>query len=948
MNPKPAKNYNPHEFEQRIYTKWLEHNAFAPKIQEDQESYSIAIPPPNVTGVLHMGHGLNGVLQDVLIRYERMQGKATLWLPGTDHAGIATQHIVEKQLRERGQSRSELGREAFTAETWKVKKRHHAIISEQLQRLGASVDWQRERFTMDEGLSRAVREVFVRLYEEGLIYRGEYLVNWCPSCRTALADDEVEHEAENANLYELLYPFVDAQPVFQADQNEESDAAQQTHIHANPNGIVVATTRPETLFGDQAVAVHPEDPRYAHLIGQEVWLPLSDRKIPIIADRFCDMEFGSGAVKITPAHDPNDYQVAMRHNLPLLNILEPDGTLNACVPSAFRGQSPRNARKAVAEALKQQKLLLATKPHRHQVGHCYRCSAVIEPYLSKQWFLKMQPLAQKALQAMERGEPRFTPARWEATYRHWLKNIRDWCISRQLWWGHRIPAWHCAACGQISVSRSPLTHCAHCQSTQIEQDSDVLDTWFSSWLWPFSTLGWPDNTQDLTRFYPTSTLVTGYDIIFFWVARMVMGGLHFTGKVPFRDVYITPLVRDMQGRKMSKSLGNGIDPLEVIERYGADALKFSIAYLSTQGQDLPLELESFKLGSRFCNKIWNAVRFLLLHAGDAVLPPLETLKQQGVLRYETADLWLWQRFDTAVRAVEHSRAAYRFDEMSRACYEFFWNDFCDWYVEAVKLRLTQAAPESPEWLNTMAKLIEALEAGLRLLHPFVSFLTEELYACLPETYRHGELLICAPYPKSAQEPNLEQTRYGATQEQLEQFAQLQELVIGVRTLRSEFCIPPGQRIAIAYRENQTEKPKENEAEKTGKTAELSNFAHFLAQERAWVESLCKAELPPEPDFPDQSEAHNTMRNAKNAIGKTLQNGELLLFIRELIDIKKERQRLGKLLTKEEKQFQSLKARLANARFLERAPAQLVEQEKARLVEFTASIAKNREFLAQLA
>ena len=560
----------------------------------------------------------------------------------------------------------------------------------------------------------------------------------------------------------------------------------------------------------------------------------------------------------------------------------------------------------------------------------------------------MRPLAQKALQALDRGEPRFYPSRWEATYRHWLNNIRDWCISRQLWWGHRIPAWHCAACSRISVSRSPLSHCAHCQSAQIEQDPDVLDTWFSSWLWPFSTLGWPENTQDLARFYPTSTLVTAYEIIFFWVARMVMGGLHFTGKVPFRDVYITPLVRDMQGRKMSKSLGNGIDPLEVIERYGADALKFSIAYLSTQGQDLPLETEIFKLGSRFCNKIWNAVRFLLLHIGDAALPPLETLRQQRILRYETADLWLWQRFDAAVRAVERGRAAYRFDEMSRACYEFFWNDFCDWYVEAVKLRLTQAAPQSPAWLNTMAKLIEALEAGLRLLHPFVSFLTEELYAHLPKTYRSSELLIGAPYPQtfsaigSASSLESGQLRYGATPKQLEQFAQLQELVIGVRTLRSEFCIPPGQRIAIAYRENQTENPQKNEAEKA---AERGDFARFLAQERAWVESLCQAELL---EANHSAGDNNTGKNTGNAIGKTLQNGELLLFIREWIDIEKERQRLGKLLAKQEKLLRSLEARLASPKFIERAPAHLVEQEKARRGELAASIAKNRGFMAQLA
>ena len=908
MDSELTQNYNPADFEQDIYRAWLRDAAFAPKA-EAAECFSIVIPPPNVTGVLHLGHGLNGILQDILARYERMRGKGTLWLPGTDHAGIATQHVVERRLRERGRTRHDLGRAAFLAETWKVKREHHAIISEQFQHLGASVDWSRERFTMDEGLSSAVREVFVRLYEEGLIYRGKYLVNWCPSCATALADDEVEYREENGGLYDLLYPFVDERINLQLGTE-------------SLKGIAVATTRPETMFGDEAVAVHPDDPRYAHLLGQEVYLPLSGRKIPIIADTFCDMEFGSGAVKITPAHDPNDYQVAQRHELELRNILNPDATLNENVPQEFRGLSCREARKAVLAALQREGLLLRSKHHRHQVGHCYRCGGVIEPYLSEQWFVKMQPLAEPALAALERGDIRFYPERWSNTYRHWMSHIRDWCISRQLWWGHRIPAWYCADCGELNVSRQDLSRCGRCGSTNIRQDPDVLDTWFSSWLWPFATMGWPRQTADLARFYPTSTLVTGYDIIFFWVARMVMAGLHFTGRVPFRDIYITPLVRDKQGRKMSKSLGNGIDPLDVIAQYGADAMKFTIAYLSTLGQDLRLDMESFKLGSRFCNKIWNAFRFLLLNVDIETLPPLQELAN---LQYKVADLWIWQRFAAAVSAVEQARAAYRFDEMSRACYEFFWNDFCDWYLEAAKLELSggEAGSGNAGKLAAAAKLMEIIEASLRLLHPFVSFITEKLYACLPRSYR-SPCLIVAPYPQSCEmrannsESSVASRKWRATAQELRYFSQLQELVTSVRTLRSEFCLQPALRIDIVYAGN-------------------LEFAGFLHSQKAWIETLCMANL---------SEAGADLQRER-AIGNALQEGEVLLYVRSLIDVGKERQRLEKLIVKEEKLLVAIEGKLGNANFLERAPLELVAEERQKRTDFQASLARNRAFLAQL-
>ena len=576
------KTYNPKSFEERIYAQWKNAGAFQPDKESVKSYYGIVIPPPNVTGVLHLGHGLNISLQDIIIRYHRMKGEKVLWLPGTDHAGIATQNVVEKKLKAQGKSRHDLGREKFVEETWKVKEEHHEIISEQIARMGASVDWSRERFTLDDGLSHAVREVFVTLHERDLIYKGNYLVNWCTSCGTALSDDEVEHEETSGFLYHIRYFVVNG------NENE---------------AISLATTRPETLLGDTAVAVNPDDERYKDFIGKEVYLPLTNRKIPIIADTYVDKTFGTGVVKITPAHDPNDWEVSKRHNLPVINILTPHGKLNGEVPEKYQGMTVKNARKAVLEDLKEQGFFIAEEKITHSVGHCYRCNTVIEPYLSEQWFVRMKPLAEKALSAWKEGKIIFFPKKWENTYQHWLTNIRDWCISRQLWWGHRIPAWYCADCGKITVSRQDPTLCSHCNGKNISQDEDVLDTWFSSWLWPFSTLGWPSKTQDLADYYPTTALVTGYDIIFFWVARMIMAGLEFTGEVPFRDIYITGLLRDKQGRKMSKSLGNGLDPLELVDEAGADALKFTLAFLCAQGQDILIDKESVKLGSKFANKI---------------------------------------------------------------------------------------------------------------------------------------------------------------------------------------------------------------------------------------------------------------------------------------------------------------------------------------------------------
>ena len=616
------KSYNPAEFEEKLYDAWKRGNHFAPSA-EGKSPYTIVMPPPNVTGILHMGHALNNTLQDILIRYKRMNGYDTLWLPGTDHAGIATQHVVEKELRARGESRTRLGRERFLEETWKVKERHHTTIKKQLEKIGSSCDWDRERFTMDEGLSKAVRESFVTLYERNLIYKGKYLVNYCTSCGTALADDEVEYQNVAGALYQVTYPFQDRE-----------------------GGITVATTRPETMFGDVAVAVHPEDERYAHLVGTHVILPLADIPIPIIADAYVDMEFGTGMVKITPAHDPNDWAIGQRrHDLEVRNVLNPDGTLNDVVPPAYRGLDVITARKQVVRDLEDAGYLVGHKAHSHDVGHCYRCSTVIEPYVSDQWFVSMKGMADKALKAWEDGKIHFYAQRWENTYSHWLRNIKDWCISRQLWWGHRIPVWYCEECGHMMVEREDPSHCSVCNSTRLRQEEDVLDTWFSSWLWPFSTLGWPESTDDMKRFFKTNTLVTGYDIIFFWVSRMIMASLEFLGEVPFDDIYITGLVRDKSGRKMSKSLGNGIDPIDVVNEYGADAMKFTLCYLAAQGQDILIDFDSFKLGSRFANKVWNATRFLLMNLdGRELIEP-------DMSRLSVVDAWMYHKVNQAAAGV---------------------------------------------------------------------------------------------------------------------------------------------------------------------------------------------------------------------------------------------------------------------------------------------------------
>lgn len=872
------KAYNPKDFEDRLYEFWMKNKLFRPCAPNGKTPFVITMPPPNVTGVLHMGHGLNITLQDVLIRYYRMSGRPTLWLPGTDHAGIATQNVVEKKLKKQGTDRHALGRERFIEETWKVKEDHHKIITRQLQKLGASCDWERERFTLDEGLSRAVREIFVSLYERDLVYKGYYLVNWCCSCGTALSDDEVEHKEIPGKLYRYIYPLAEGS-----------------------GSVEIATTRPETMLGDTAVAVNPDDPRYTDLVGKEAVLPLTGRTIPIIADPYVDMEFGTGAVKITPAHDSNDYAVAERHNLEKINILNSDGTLNDQVPEKYRGMTVLEARKTVVEDLKREGLFLGEKEHPHQVGHCYRCDTAIEPYLSEQWFVRMKGMAGKALKAWEEGRVRFFPKKWENTYTHWLSQIRDWCISRQLWWGHRIPVWYCASCGFEKALREDPEICPSCGSDKIKQDEFVLDTWFSSWLWPFSTLGWPEDTQDMKTYFPGTALVTGYDIIFFWVARMIMASEEFLEKEPFRDIYITGLVRDIHGRKMSKSLGNGIDPLDIIEEFGADSLKFTLTFLAAQGQDIPVDKETFRIGSKFANKLWNAARFLLMNIEGADILPPEKIEPSEL------EHWIYHRLNETVKTVHRSMESYRFNDASQAIYEFFWNDFCDWYIEASKLSLAKGGAEKNRAVSLLCHL---LDESLRLMHPFLSFITEEIYQRQP-TKKFS--IVTAPYPLMQEDRE--------KPKEAEMFASLQEIVRSVRTLRSEFTVPPEKRISLHI------------------TLDKGyGFGDFLHRHRDLMMMLMNAA-----EFTLSSE-----RPAGRGAVPVAGNGfEAFIFMRELLDIPKELDKLGKEREKLVKLLAAQKGKLGNPEFLSKAPADIIEKEKGKLSEFEERLLKINRYITDL-
>jgi len=877
------KSYDPKTFEDRIYALWKEGGAFEPKTANNGKgSFTVVIPPPNVTGILHLGHGLNNSLQDIIVRFHRMRGASTLWVPGTDHAGIATQNVVERKLKERGTSRRELGREKFLEETWKVKNEHHAIITKQLEKIGASVDWKRERFTMDEGLSQAVREVFVTLYERDLLYKGNYLVNWCTSCGTAIADDEVEHEDTQGKMYHIRYFFTDDKEKY----------------------IEIATTRPETLLGDTAVAVHPEDERYTALKGKTLRLPLTERDIPLIFDAYVERGFGTGALKVTPAHDSNDWELAKRHNLAVINILNPDGTLNNETPDKYRGLSVSKARAAVIEDLKEGGWYVKEEPIKHSVGHCYRCHTVIEPFLSEQWFVKMKPLAEKALACWQKGEIIFYPKKWENTYKHWMENIRDWCVSRQLWWGHRIPAWTCAGCGKLIVSRNDIDICPHCGSKNIKQDPDVLDTWFSSWLWPFSTLGWQktgDNTPDMQKFYPTTALITAYDIIFFWVSRMIMAGLEFTGKAPFRDIYIHGLVRDKQGRKMSKSLGNGLDPLELVDEFGADAMKFTLAFMCAQGQDVLVDKESFKMGTKFANKIWNASRYILMN--------LEGRSIVENPKLSAADKWIYSRLNSAAKSMRDAFFSYRYNDAAQVSYEFFWNDFCDWYVEATKLSMKGG--DEPEKDRATAVLLDVLEKSLRLLHPLLPFVTEEIYQKLPDTNTKAPLLINAEYP------DYEEKLDDPVQEK--NFLSMQSLVGMVRTLRSECGITPEKKLRALVR--------------TGEHAQIFNQNDGLIKLLAGIGDL---------SVEGAKEGRPT-----GSIGMAGSGFEVFVFVAEAVDTQALKKKLSGDLERDLKYAEGLRAKLANKQFVKNAPAQLVDEQKSKLEETLLRTEKLKFYLKDL-
>jgi valyl-tRNA synthetase len=870
-----AKAYDPKEFEARIYQDWKESGCFAPK--GDGKSYTIVMPPPNVTGILHMGHALNNSLQDILTRYYRMTDRCTLWVPGTDHAGIATQNVVERMLAKEGLRRQDIGREAFLKKTWEVKKKHHDIITKQLEVIGCSCDWDHERFTMDEGLSRAVREAFVTLYERGLIYKGKYLVNYCPHCQTALADDEVEYSEMAGHMWDIKYPYADGSGF-----------------------ITVATTRPETMFGDTAVAVHPDDERYKSVVGKKLHLPLTDRDIPIIADTFVDMTFGTGMVKITPAHDPNDYQCGKRHGLEAINVLNPDGTMNDNCPEKYRNLPPEDARKLVVEDLDAQGLLVKVTDIKHDVGHCYRCKTVIEPYLSDQWFVRMKGMAGKALDAWKKGEIEFFPKRYENTYTHWLENINDWCISRQLWWGHRIPVWYCKDCGEMVVSRTDPTECPKCHSHNLEQDDEVLDTWFSSWLWPFSTLGWPDKTPDLARFFPTNTLVSAYDIIFFWISRMIMASLEFMGKVPFHDIYITGLVRDKQGRKMSKSLGNGIDPIEVVNQFGSDAMKFTLAYMATQGQDIRIDMNSFNLGSRFANKIWNAARFMLMSLDGA------TLMDVRKIQLSTMDKWIYHKLNLAVRTVKEATEGYRFNDAAQACYDFFWNDFCDWYVEYSKHGLY--SKDMAEKSRTVSLLLDLLAESLRMMHPYISFITEEIYDKLPNV---SGRLIDAKYPEVRSDREYPDEALLVTR--------MQEAVVGLRAARNELSIPIEKKVHVAIR------PDAGFPATAFFQEEKDLLSGFVGAESLVIDTDGKTDV--QSAFPVAGTGYASF-----------------LFVKEAIDVPKEIEKLKADIAKTEALLAQTMKKLGNEQFIAHAKPGAVEKEQGKKAEFDEKIAKSTEHL----
>ncbi|MCK9524610.1 MAG: valine--tRNA ligase [Limnochordia bacterium] len=873
------KTYDPKQVEQKWYTYWQENGYFHQEVDAGKEPFCVVIPPPNVTGQLHMGHALDNTYQDILVRWKRMQGLNTIWIPGTDHAGIATQARVESHIRAtEGKTRHELGREEFLKRTWAWKEDYGNQILNQLKKLGASLDWERERFTMDEGCSRAVREVFVRLFDKGLIYQGNYSVNWCPNCATTLSDIEVEHEDQTGQLYHVKYPFSDGSGF-----------------------IEIATTRPETMLGDTAIAVNPADERYKHLLGKTVTVPLVDRQVPIVADEYVDLDFGTGMVKITPAHDPNDFEIGLRHNLAQIQVIGLDAQMTT-EAGKYAGLDRYEARRQILRDLEELGLLVKVEDHDHAVGQCYRCNTVVEPVVSKQWFVKMEPLAKSAIAAVENGEIRFVPERFNKHYLRWMENLRDWCISRQLWWGHRIPVWYCVDCGKVFASVDEPTQCPACDSERIEQDPDVLDTWFSSALWPFSTLGWPDETAELGHFYPTAVLITGFDIIFFWVARMIVMGYEFMGDRPFSEVLIHGLVRDAQGRKMSKSLNNGVDPLDAIDQYGADALRFNLVIGVAPGNDMRYMPEKVEAYRNFANKIWNASRFALMNLTD-----FNHRKQNmGSLELTTTDHWILSRYEFTAKEVTRFLERYDVGEGARVLYEFLWNELCDWYIELVKPRLYGKQGEESRYVAQYT-LWYVLRGTLELLHPYMPFITEEIWQNLPH---EGDSIMLAPWPEpeGLASPADEKT-----------MNTIMAIITEIRTLRSEKNVPPGRKITAICQGSQG-------------VQELLAAAEQDILNLAGLETLIMQDVGQKP---------------AKALSAVVDGVNIFLPLADLVDMEAEIERTKRDLEQTELDLERAQSKLQNEGFITKAPPQVVDKEREKVESYRATAERLKSLLQEM-
>ncbi len=875
MSRELAKTYDPQEVEDRIYDFWLNGGYFHATVDPEKKPYTIVIPPPNITGQLHMGHAMDETLQDILIRWRRMQGYSALWLPGTDHASIATEAKIVEAMRQEGLTKEDLGREKFLERAWAWKEKYGGRIVEQLKKLGSSCDWERERFTMDEGCNKAVREVFVRLYNKGLIYRGERIINWCPHCKTSISDAEVEFAEKDGNFWHIRYPFKDGSGYLE-----------------------LATTRPETMLGDTAVAVHPDDPRYKDIVGKMLILPLVGREIPVIADTYVEQDFGTGVVKITPAHDPNDFEVGLRHNLEIINVMNDDGSINEN-GGKFAGMPGLEARKQIVKELEEQGFLVRIEPIKHNVGSCYRCHTVVEPRVSKQWFVKMEPLAKPAIECVRDGRVRFIPERMEKIYFNWMENIKDWCISRQLWWGHRIPAWYCEDCGETIVAMDAPHTCPKCGSEKLHQDEDTLDTWFSSALWPFSTLGWPDQTEDLKYFYPTDTLVTGYDIIFFWVARMIFSGMEHMGEPPFKTVFIHGLIRDAQGRKMSKSLGNGIDPLEVIAQYGADALRFTLVTGNSPGNDLRFSQEKVEASRNFANKIWNASRFILMNIDGRDVP--NQLPEKLALE----DKWIVNQFNQVVKEVTDNLEHFEIGIAVQKLYDFLWDELCDWYIEIAKIRL-QSSDESAAQAARQV-LVWVMTGTLQLLHPFMPYITEEIWQSLPH---EGESIMVSKWPVYEEAHCFQQAA--------SDMQGIMDVIRAVRNRRSEMNVPPSRKTHLY----------------------IATAAEKVFQEGApIIERLAFAngvEIGPAFEI-------------EGAVNIVTSGAKAYIPMDELVDKKAELARLTKELESAQKQYATTQQKLSNEKFLSKAPENVVEgvrQNAAKLKEHIALIQSSIDALSK--